>query len=88
MFHILCIIQDFLKSTPITHPDYPYLLKAQKELHNLAEKIDRVHKEVNEVYNGDSQSCLQIIQDLIDNLDDVRIQLQIPGFRKHSVIFF
>jgi|LakMenEpi03Aug12_release.lakeMendotaPanAssembly.Ray.scaffolds.fasta_scaffold4261130_1 hypothetical protein len=65
------LFQDFLKCTPIPHPDYPYLLNAQKELHNLAEKIDQVHKEVNEVYNGDNQSCLQIIQDLIDNLDDV-----------------
>jgi hypothetical protein len=52
-------------------------LKAQKELHNLAEKIDQVHKEVNEVYSGDNQSCLHIIQDLIDNLDDVSIKKDI-----------
>ena len=65
------LLKDFLKSTPTNHPDYQYLIKAQKELHNLAEKIDQVHKEVNEMYGGDSHSCLQIIQDLIDNLDDV-----------------
>jgi hypothetical protein len=47
------------------------LIKAQKELHNLAEKIDQVHKEVSESYGADSQSVLQIIQDLIENLDDV-----------------
>jgi hypothetical protein len=46
-------------------------MRAQKELHNLAEKIDQVHKEVNESYGSDSQSALQIIQDLIENLDDV-----------------
>jgi hypothetical protein len=63
--------KDFLKCTPITHPDYQYLMKAQKELHNLAEKIDQVNKEVHETYGNDSQTCLQIIQDLIENLDDV-----------------
>jgi hypothetical protein len=47
------------------------LLKAQRELHALAEKIDQVNKEVNELYGNDSQSCLQIIQELIENLDDV-----------------
>ena len=64
-------IKDFLKCTPTNHPDYAFLLKAQKELHNLAERIDQVHKEVNESYGVDSQSCLQILQDMIDNLDDV-----------------
>jgi hypothetical protein len=63
--------QDFLKCTPINHPDYQYLMKAQKELHNLAEKIDQVHKEVNESYGADTHTVLQIIQDLIENLDDV-----------------
>lgn len=63
--------KDFLKCTPSNHPDYPLLNKAQKELHTLAEKIDQVHKEVFESYVGDSQSVLQIIQDLIENLDDV-----------------
>jgi hypothetical protein len=49
------------------------LIKAQIELHNLAEKIDKVHKENSESYGVDQQSILQIIQDLIENLDDVRI---------------
>lgn len=49
-------------------------MKAQKEVHNLAEKIDQVHKEVNEAsYPLDSQTVLQTIQDLIENLDDVNI---------------
>ena len=64
-------IKDFLQCTPKNHPDYILLMRAQKELHNLAEKIDQVHKEVNESYGSDSQTALQIIQDLIENLDDV-----------------
>lgn len=64
-------VKDFLKCTPTNHPDYQLLLKAQKEVHNLAEKIDQVHKEVNETYALDSQSVLQTIQDLVENLDDV-----------------
>lgn len=65
-------LQDFLKCTSITHPDYQFLLKAQKELHNLAERIDQVTKEnSNEINTNDNKTCLQIIQDLIENLDDV-----------------
>lgn len=65
-------IKDFLKCTPPNHPDYQWLDKAQRELHNLAEKIDQVHKEVNDSYGSDSLAVLQIIQDLIENLDDVK----------------
>ena len=65
--------QDFLKCTPTNHSDYQFLTKASKELHTLAEKIDQVHKELHESYGTDSQSVLQIVQDLIENLDDVRI---------------
>jgi uncharacterized membrane protein len=63
--------KDFLKCTPTNHSDYQLLIKAQKEVHNLAEKIDQVHKEFNESYGPDTQSVLQMIQDLIENLDDV-----------------
>ncbi len=66
-------IKDFLKCTPVNHSDYLLLTKASKELHNLAEKIDQVHKELHESYGTDSQSVLQIVQDLIENLDDVNI---------------
>lgn len=69
---IVVFLKDFLKCTPANHPDYQLLMKAQKEVHNLAEKIDQVHKEVNETYSLDSQSVLQTIQDLIENLDDVK----------------
>lgn len=66
-------IKDFLKCTPTNHADYQLLTKASKELHNLAEKIDQVHKELHDSYGTDSQSVLQIVQDLIENLDDVKI---------------
>ena len=70
-FKNVFFIKDFLKCTPANHPDYQLLMKAQKEVHSLAEKIDQVHKEFNESYGPDCQSVLQIIQDLIENLDDV-----------------
>ena len=74
-------IKDFIKCTPVTHPDYQLLLKAQTEIHNLAEKIDQVHKEVNQTYFIDSQSVLQVVQDMIENLDDV-------NFLKREKSFF
>jgi hypothetical protein len=78
------IKKDFLKCTPSNHPDYQLLIKAQIELHNLAERIDKVHKENNESYGVDQQSILQIIQDLIENLDDVRVL----NFNENSINFF
>lgn len=66
-------LKDFIKCTPPNHPDYSLLVKAQSEIHSLAEKIDQVHKEVNETFFVDSQSVLQAIQDLIENIDDVSV---------------
>ena len=66
-----CFIKDFLKCTPNNHSDYQLLTKASKELHTLAERIDQVHKELHESYGTDSQSVLQIVQDVIENIDDV-----------------
>ena len=81
--------QDFLKCTPNNHLDYQLLIKAQKELHTLAEKIDQVHKEVNECYGSDTQSILQIIQDLIENLDDVNIIATSHfGYSKKQILSF
>ncbi|CAF1692019.1 unnamed protein product, partial [Adineta ricciae] len=39
-------IKDFLKCTNSNHADYPLLLKAQSEIHSLAEQIDQVQKDV------------------------------------------
>jgi hypothetical protein len=81
------LFKDFIKCTPPNHPDHLLLVKAQSEIHNLAEKIDQVHKEVNETYFIDSQSILQAIQDLIENLDDVITQLYIKNlFRMLKLI--
>ena len=73
-----------MKCTPQNHPDYQNLINAQKEIHNLAEKIDQVHKEVNDSYGSDSLAALQIIQDLVENLDDVFLKKK----RKKKIKFY
>lgn len=38
--------QELIKHTPDEHPDYGLLIEAQKEIHELALKIDRAEKEM------------------------------------------
>ncbi|KAF8795208.1 Rho guanine nucleotide exchange factor 17 like protein [Argiope bruennichi] len=39
------LIKELLKHTPMDHPDYKLLLQAQKEVHELAVKINKVERE-------------------------------------------
>ncbi|CAF3381315.1 unnamed protein product [Rotaria sp. Silwood1] len=68
-------IKDFLKCTNPNHPDYQLLLKAQSEIHSLAEKIDQVQKEVGSTDLTVTNNSLEVVQDMIENLTDVRIFL-------------
>ncbi|CAF1049069.1 unnamed protein product, partial [Didymodactylos carnosus] len=71
-------IKDFLKCTNLNHPDYQLLLKAQNDIHSLAEEIDQVQREVgvggSSVTSGglfnDIGSSLEVVQDMIENLSD------------------
>lgn len=38
--------QELIKHTPEDHPDYGPLMEAQKQIHELALKIDRAEKEM------------------------------------------
>ena len=64
-------IKDFLKCTNLNHPDYQLLLKAQSEIHSLAEQIDQVQKEVGSTEFNLTNNSLEFFQDIIENLTDV-----------------
>lgn len=57
-----------IKHTPDEHPDYGPLIEAQKEIHELALKIDRAEKEMIH------QEQLKDIESLIDG----HVELQHP----------
>ena len=64
-------LKDFLKCTNINHPDYQLMLKAQLEIHSLAEQIDQVHKEVGATESTQIRNALEVVQEIIENLTDV-----------------
>ncbi len=64
-------IKDFLKCTNLNHPDYQLLLKAQSEIHSLAEQIDQVQKDVGSAELTVTNNSLEVVQDMIENLNDV-----------------
>ncbi|CAF1236085.1 unnamed protein product [Rotaria sordida] len=64
-------IKDFLKCTNLNHPDYQLLLKAQSEIHSLAEQIDQVQKDVGSTELTVTNNSLEVVQDMIENLNDL-----------------
>ncbi|CAF3871802.1 unnamed protein product [Adineta steineri] len=64
-------IKDFLKCTNLNHPDYQLLLKAQSEIHSLAEQIDQVQKDVGSTELTVTNNSLEVVQDMIENLTDL-----------------
>jgi hypothetical protein len=64
-------IKDFLKCTNLNHPDYQLLLKAQSEIHSLAEQIDQVQKDVGSAELTVTNNSLEVVQEMIENLNDV-----------------
>jgi septation ring formation regulator EzrA len=64
-------IKDFLKCTNLNHPDYQLLLKAQLEIHSLAEQIDKVQEEVGSTDLNLTNNSLELVQDMIEDLTDV-----------------
>ncbi|CAF1461333.1 unnamed protein product, partial [Adineta ricciae] len=62
---------DFLKCTNSNHADYPLLLKAQSEIHSLAEQIDQVQKDVGSTELTVTNNSLEVVQEMIENLTDL-----------------
>ncbi|CAM2722468.1 unnamed protein product [Rotaria socialis] len=92
-------IKDFLKCTNLNHPDYQLLLKAQSEIHSLAEQIDQVQKDVGSTELTVTNNSLEAVQDMIENLNDLAnadryyirhdvVTLQSPsGLKKDRYVF-
>ncbi|CAF3358005.1 unnamed protein product [Rotaria sp. Silwood1] len=92
-------IKDFLKCTNSNHPDYQLLLKAQSEIHSLAEQIDRVQRDVGSTELTVTNNSLETVQEMIENLNDLVnadryyirhdvVTLQSPsGLKKDRYIF-
>ena len=73
-------LKDFLKSTNLNHPDYQLLLKAQSEIHSLAEQIDQVQREVGSTDLTLNHQSLEMVQEMIENLNDVRFVVVVVLF--------
>jgi len=80
-------IKDFLKCTNLNHPDYPLLLKAQSEIHSLAEQIDQVQKDVGSAEITVTNNSLEVVQDMIENLNDVGFSLLKKRISKMKILY-
>ncbi|RWS17899.1 rho guanine nucleotide exchange factor 17-like protein, partial [Dinothrombium tinctorium] len=63
------LIKELLKHTPTEHPDHEFLLKAQKEVHELALKINRMEKEA--FLHEQMQQRVKEIEHLIEGVMDL-----------------
>ena len=77
-------IKDFLRCTNFNHPDYQLLLKAQSEIHSLAEQIDQVQREVGSTDLTVTNNSLEVVQEMIENLNDVRLSPSLISTRGSS----
>ncbi|KFM63639.1 Rho guanine nucleotide exchange factor 17, partial [Stegodyphus mimosarum] len=91
------LIKELLKHTPMDHPDYKLLLQAQKEVHDLAIKINKVEREA--LLQEQTIQKLKEVEQLIEGVADL-IQgdrafirhdfVQIPGglgMKKERCVF-
>uniref|UniRef100_A0A183IHD5 DH domain-containing protein n=1 Tax=Soboliphyme baturini TaxID=241478 RepID=A0A183IHD5_9BILA len=63
------LIKELLKHTSVEHADYPLLLRAEKEIHELATKIDQIQTEVGMAEQMQQQ--LREIEAIVEGLDDL-----------------
>ncbi|XP_042913541.1 rho guanine nucleotide exchange factor 17-like [Parasteatoda tepidariorum] len=80
------LIKELLKHTPMDHPDYKLLLQAQREVHDLAVKINKVEREA--MLLEQRIQKLKEVEQLIDGVTDLvqgdrefirHDHVQIPG---------
>ncbi|GBM79756.1 Rho guanine nucleotide exchange factor 17 [Araneus ventricosus] len=63
------LIKELLKHTPMDHPDYKLLLQAQKEVHELAVKINKVEREA--LQQEQRLQKLREVEHLIEGIVDL-----------------
>ncbi|XP_055929410.1 rho guanine nucleotide exchange factor 17-like isoform X2 [Argiope bruennichi] len=76
------LIKELLKHTNMDHPDHHLLVQAQKEVHDLAVKINRVEREAYQV-----EQMQQRVRDIEQHIEGV-VDLCIPdrAFIRHDVV--
>uniref|UniRef100_A0A3B3YWB5 DH domain-containing protein n=1 Tax=Poecilia mexicana TaxID=48701 RepID=A0A3B3YWB5_9TELE len=60
------LVKDLLKHTPEDHPDHPFLLDAQKNIHRLAEKINKGRRSAEE-----AEREARVIQEIEAHIEGV-----------------
>lgn len=63
--------QDLLKHTPEDHPDHPFLIDAQRNIKQVAERINKGMKSAEEVERN--ARIVQEIESHIEGMEDVRM---------------
>jgi hypothetical protein len=71
--------QDLLKHTPEDHPDHPLLLDAQRNIKQVAERINKGVRSAEEAERH--ARVLQEIEAHIEGMEDVRATLPCPPSR-------
>uniref|UniRef100_A0A8C3XPH4 Rho guanine nucleotide exchange factor 17 n=1 Tax=Chelydra serpentina TaxID=8475 RepID=A0A8C3XPH4_CHESE len=66
------LVKDLLKHTPVDHPDHPFLIDAQRNIKQVAEKINKGMKSAEEVERN--ARIVQEIESHIEGMEDVRMQ--------------
>lgn len=70
MIVCVCLLQDLLKHTPEEHPDYTFLLDAQKNIKRLAERINKGRRTAEELEK--ETRVMQEIEAHIEGVEHVR----------------
>ncbi|XP_074836036.1 rho guanine nucleotide exchange factor 17 [Carettochelys insculpta] len=68
------LVKDLLKHTPEDHPDHPFLLDAQRNIKQVAEKINKGMKSAEEVERN--ARILQEIESHIEGMEDLQAPLR------------
>ncbi|KRY79708.1 Uncharacterized protein T4B_6881 [Trichinella pseudospiralis] len=63
------LIKELVKHTSVEHPDHALLLRAGKEIHELASKIDQIQQETG--FSDQMQQKLREIEAIVEGLDDL-----------------
>uniref|UniRef100_A0A8C5TG52 Rho guanine nucleotide exchange factor 17 n=1 Tax=Malurus cyaneus samueli TaxID=2593467 RepID=A0A8C5TG52_9PASS len=65
------LVKDLLKHTPEDHPDHPFLIDAQRNIKQVAERINKGMKSAEEVERN--ARIVQEIESHIEGMEDVRM---------------
>ncbi|XP_054715592.1 rho guanine nucleotide exchange factor 17-like [Uloborus diversus] len=63
------LIKELLKHTPLDHPDYKLLLQAQREVHDLAVRINKVEREA--LHHEQRLQKLREVEQLVEGINDL-----------------